>query len=282
MAEAYLGLGSNIGDKAGHLKAALSALGRIEQIQVSAVSSIYRTEPLGVVDQDAFLNAVVRIETEFDPLELLERCLKIERSRGRERLERWGPRTLDIDLLLFGERILDEERLTLPHPFAAERAFVLEPLLEIWPKAKIGNSDARMLLEALGTGGVERLIGFGECETVAIIGASSKPERYSNRAQRMLMDRGYSVVPISPLGGEILGVPGHCSIGSFDGKLDTVTLYLGPARQDSVVRDLLEVRPKRVIFNPGTESAKSSETLQAAGIEIEEACTLVLLQTGQF
>jgi len=282
MTEVYLGLGSNLGDRAGHLKAAVAGLRSIDGVQVSAVSSIYRTEPIGVVDQGAFLNAVVRIETELEPLEVLDRCLEIEKGRGRVRLERWGPRTLDIDLLLFGEQTLSDERLTLPHPLAIERAFVLAPLLELWPNAEIGGLNVQSALEEMDTDGVERLIAFDECETVAIVGASPKPDRYSNRAQRMLMDFGYSVVPISPMGLDVLGVAGFSSFESFDGKVDTVTLYVGPARQDAIVAELVEVVPKRVIFNPGTESVQSMDALQAAGIETDEACTLVLLQTGQF
>lgn len=282
MIEVCLGLGSNLGDRAGHLKAAVSALARLDATRVSAVSSIYRTEPVGIVDQGAFFNAVVRIETELEPLDLLDRCLEIEQNRGRERLERWGPRTLDIDLLLFGDRILDEPSLRLPHPLVLERAFVLVPLLEIWPNVTIGGASARSALEGLDTSGVERLIAFEDCETVAIVGASLKPDRYSNRAQRMLMDEGYSVVPVSRNGLEVLGVPGYSKIASYGGKVDTVTLYVGSSRQDAIVADLLEVVPGRVVFNPGTESAKSSEALRAAGIKIEEACTLVLLQTGQF
>ena len=282
MTEVYLGLGSNLGDRAGHLKAAVAGLGRNDGIQVSAMSSIYRTEPIGGVDQNAFFNAVVRIETELEPLELLDRCLEIEKGRGRVRMERWGPRTLDIDLLLFGGRTMKEERLTLPHPLAVERAFVLAPLLELFPNAEIGGLNAQSVLDKMDTDGVERLLAFEDCETVAIIGASPKPDRYSNQAQRMLMDFGYSVVPVSPLGAEVLGVPGYSSFESFVGKVDTVTLYVGPARQEAIVAELLEVVPKRVIFNPGTESVQSSDALQAAGIIAEEACTLVLLQTGQF
>jgi 2-amino-4-hydroxy-6-hydroxymethyldihydropteridine diphosphokinase len=282
MIEAFLGLGSNIGDKAGHLKSAVSLLSQVDGINVSAVSSIYRTEPIGLVDQDAFFNAVVRIETTLEPLALLDQCLEIERSRGRLRLERWGPRTLDIDLLLFGDRQLEEEALTLPHPFAAERAFVLAPLMELWPDAQIGGRQVRDILEEIGLSGIERLIEFEKCETVAIVGASPKPDRYSNRAQAMLMERGYSVVPVSPNGLEVLGVPGYSRLGAFEGEVDTVTLYVGPSRQPEIVEDLLEVAPGRVIFNPGTESPQSENALREAGIETEGACTLVLLQTERF
>ena len=282
MTEAYLGLGSNLGDRSGHLKAAVTGLGSVDGVRIKAISSIYRTEPIGFVDQDAFFNAVVRVETELEPLELLERCLEIERNRGRERLERWGPRTLDIDLLVFGDRSSRDERLTLPHPMIAERAFVLVPLLELWPKAEIGGLSVKSFLDKLGADGVERLIAFEDCETVAIVGASLKPDRYSNRAQRMLTDFGHSVIPVSAIGVDVLGVAGYPNLESFGEQVDAVTLYVGPARQEEIIAEILVLPPKRVIFNPGTESVQSETTLEAAGIKAEQACTLVLLQTGQF
>ncbi len=282
MTEIYLGLGSNLGDRAGHLKAAVRALEALEDSEVVAVSSIYRTAPVGDVDQEPFFNAVVRFRTSIEPQELLKIYLEIEQSRGRERIERWGPRTLDIDILLYGDRKVEEPGLILPHPLLGERAFALVPLLEVWPDARIGERSGRELLDGIGSEGVERLVRFDDCETVGIVGASSKSERYSNRAQRMLVDHGYSVAPISPLGNEILGVPGFRAITDFPDKVDTVTMYVGPGHQDSIVGSLIAACPKRVIFNPGTESAQTQERLLDAGIAVEEACTLVLLQSGQF
>jgi|GEM_PF-70673 len=280
--EAYLGLGSNLGDRAGHLKAAMELIESTEGIGIVEKSSLYRTAPVGGIEQDPYFNAVVRVETSLEPLELLDRCLAIERMRGRERLERWGPRTLDIDLLLYGARLARDSRLELPHPEMAKRSFVLVPLVEISPEAKIGYRVATECLETLGSDGTEKLLSFDMCQTVAIVGASPKPERYSYRAQCMLESHGHSVVPTHPLERTIQGVPAVKSLAEFDGQLDTVTLYVGPARQGAIVEDLVQARPKRVIFNPGTENAESMDVLRNAGVDTIEACTLVMLQTGQF
>jgi predicted CoA-binding protein len=114
---------------------------------------------------------------------------------------------------------------------------------------------------------------------VAILGASPKPERYSHQAQLLLMKHGHEVFPVNPTGREILGVAG---LNSVPKGMDTVTLYLGPDRLMPVLDSLIEATPRRVIFNPGTECPEAKEKLGAAGIETEEACTLVLLRTGSF
>jgi 2-amino-4-hydroxy-6-hydroxymethyldihydropteridine diphosphokinase len=125
---AYIGLGANVGDREATIEAALAALPGLV-----AVSRLRETDPVGVVDQPAFLNGVARLETELAPRRLLETLLAIERSLGRERRERWGPRTIDLDLLLSGSEVLDEPALTVPHPRLHERRFVLEPLAELDP-----------------------------------------------------------------------------------------------------------------------------------------------------
>jgi 2-amino-4-hydroxy-6-hydroxymethyldihydropteridine diphosphokinase len=128
----YLGLGSNVGDRAGHLRAAIELLGE-QGVEVAAVSSAYETEPVGeVLDQPDFLNAAIRIRTELEPAPLLEVCKAIEVERGRMlAASRHSPRPLDIDLLLLGDLELSTERLTLPHPEVTSRRFVLAPLLEL-------------------------------------------------------------------------------------------------------------------------------------------------------
>ncbi|HDK45475.1 MAG TPA: 2-amino-4-hydroxy-6-hydroxymethyldihydropteridine diphosphokinase, partial [Actinobacteria bacterium] len=103
--------------------------------EVVAVSSVYETAPVGGPDQGPYLNAVAVVETDLEPYELLDSLLRIEQRTGRERTVRWGPRTLDLDLILYGDRVLDDERLTVPHPRLAQRRFVLEPLAEVWPGA---------------------------------------------------------------------------------------------------------------------------------------------------
>ncbi len=117
---------------------------------------------------------------------------------------------------------------------------------------------------------------------VAIIGASEKPDRYANRAQRMLMEAGHSVLPVSPRGDSVLGVAGYASLDAIPGGVDTVTLYIGSDRVPAIADQLLAKRPRRVIFNPGTENETVRARLEAAGIETVEGCTLVMLRTGQF
>jgi 2-amino-4-hydroxy-6-hydroxymethyldihydropteridine diphosphokinase len=129
---AYVGLGANLGDREATIRAALEALPGLV-----AVSSLRETDPVGVTDQPRFLNGVAAVETELSARELLDALLEIERELGRERRERWGPRTIDLDLLLFGEEQIDERGLSVPHPRLHERRFALEPLSELAPDALI-------------------------------------------------------------------------------------------------------------------------------------------------
>lgn len=119
-------------------------------------------------------------------------------------------------------------------------------------------------------------------ETVAVVGASRKAERYSHRALRMLLEHGYRPAPVSPRGESILGLPGYTALTAVPGPIHTVTMYLSPERQAPVLLDILAVRLTRVIFNPGAENPAAYPTLAAHGIAVVEACTLVLLTTGQF
>ena len=130
---AYIGLGSNLGNKEDFLKKALELLGATPAVRVKKVASLYLTEPQGVTGQDWFLNTVAEIETTLSPEGLLALLLDIEARLGRVRAVRWGPRTLDLDLLLFGEEKLQSANLTVPHPRMAERAFVMAPLAELAP-----------------------------------------------------------------------------------------------------------------------------------------------------
>ena len=133
MANVYLSIGSNIGERERYLQFALDALAAYEEITVERASSIYETAPVGYVDQDDFLNIAVQVTTTLPPLELLDVCQQIEKEGDRQRVVRWGPRTLDIDVLLYDDQCLTTERLILPHPRMTERAFVLVPLAEIAP-----------------------------------------------------------------------------------------------------------------------------------------------------
>lgn len=131
MTIAWLSIGSNIGDRSGFLRAAADSMRALPQTKLLAKSSIYETMPVGGVEQDPFLNGVLKIETGLSPRELLAGCQQIEYANGRERKIHWGPRTLDIDILAFGAETVTEPDLKIPHPFLGERAFVLVPWAEV-------------------------------------------------------------------------------------------------------------------------------------------------------
>ena len=153
MAEtAYLSLGSNLEDRSANLRAAMAQLDAAGRLL--AVSALYETQPVDVPDQPWFLNCVAAIETDMTPRELLNLALRIEGETGRLRMREKGPRKIDIDVVLFGDRIVDEPDLKIPHPAMHQRRFVLEPLVEIAPEARhpeLGKT-ARELLAALGEG----------------------------------------------------------------------------------------------------------------------------------
>jgi len=148
---AYVGLGSNLGDREALLRASLVALESDPAIEVVAVSSFRETEPVGYLDQPRFLNAVAALETTLAPRALLERLLAIERGLGRVREgPRFGPRPIDLDLLLHGDAVVAEPRLTVPHPRLHERRFVLEPLAELAPALEVpGRGRVDTLLAGL-------------------------------------------------------------------------------------------------------------------------------------
>lgn len=129
----FLSIGSNIGDKKYNLLTAVKNIGLIEDTEVAKVSSILETAPFGVVDQDDFLNACLEISTLLTPQELLKELLAVEEKMGRVRTRKWGPRIIDIDILLFDKEIIEENNLAVPHPWMCERSFVLDPLCEIAP-----------------------------------------------------------------------------------------------------------------------------------------------------
>lgn len=147
--EAALAFGGNLDDPVEAFLAALRALGQNPATTLLRQSSVYRTAPWGKLDQPDFLNMAVLIETSLSAGDLLAFCLEIERERGRERIERWGPRTLDIDILTYGEEAIDRPGLQVPHPRIAERAFVLTPLNEIAPHIMVGERSVAQLHAAL-------------------------------------------------------------------------------------------------------------------------------------
>lgn len=141
MAIAYIALGSNLHTPLEQLKRALNALAQLPQIQLMAVSSFYRSKPLGPQDQPDYLNAAVEISTALSPLALLDELQRIENEQGRVRLRRWGERTLDLDILLYGDEIIQTERLTVPHYDMHNREFVIVPLAEIAPNLILPNGQ---------------------------------------------------------------------------------------------------------------------------------------------
>ena len=154
---AALGLGSNMGNRKTYLTRAIDGLATHRFIDVETVSAIYETPPWGTTDQRAFLNAAVLIRTGLTPRVLLETILGIERALGRIRGELWGPRTIDIDILLYGDRTVDEPGLTIPHPRIQDRAFVLLPLVDILPGATVSGRTVQEWVDAIDGEGIIRL-----------------------------------------------------------------------------------------------------------------------------
>ncbi len=151
MARAYVGLGANVGPREETLRRAVELLAAEDGVQVVGVSTLQETDPVGVVDQPRFLNGAVAVETTLSPRELLDVLLRIERTLGRVRDgTRWGPRTVDLDLLVYADEVVDEPGLRVPHSRLQERRFVLEPLVELNPVLQIpGAGRVSDLLAAL-------------------------------------------------------------------------------------------------------------------------------------
>ncbi|MDR7055878.1 2-amino-4-hydroxy-6-hydroxymethyldihydropteridine diphosphokinase [Pseudomonas koreensis] len=147
MERIYIGLGSNLADPADQLRSAIAALGQLPHTSLAGVSAFYQSDSL-LPGQPRYTNAVAAIDSSLAPIELLDALQAIENAQGRERLERWGPRTLDLDILLFGDRLIDEPRLKVPHYQIQERAFVLYPLAELAPQ-DLRLTDGRALSDLL-------------------------------------------------------------------------------------------------------------------------------------
>lgn len=152
---AWLGLGGNLGDPVAAMAEALTRLDVHPDCDVTAVSRLYRTPPWGKTDQDWFFNCAAAVETTLSPHALLDLCLEIERAMKRIRLERWGPRTLDMDILAYDDLALDDDRLTLPHPRMRDRAFVLMPLADIAPGLVIRGRVVKAWLIDADKAGIE-------------------------------------------------------------------------------------------------------------------------------
>lgn len=156
---AYIAIGSNLGDRAANVrKAVLRAADEVKATLVS-MSSLYETEPWGIKEQGAFVNAVMGVEIAISPAELLAHLKSVEAGMGREKAERWGPRVIDLDIIFYGGLVMDEKGLTIPHPGAHERAFVMVPLAEIAPDfihPVIGKSVAD-IAKSLDSSGVRKM-----------------------------------------------------------------------------------------------------------------------------
>ncbi len=155
--DCIIALGSNLGDKARNIDTAIDLLTGPGDVRLVARSRNFATEPWGKTDQDWFVNACIAVATELSARALLERCQTIERRMGRVATEKWGPRIIDLDLLIYRDAVVREPDLVLPHPHIAERAFVLVPLMDIAPQAVIAGRTVRELYDAIDPGGVRPL-----------------------------------------------------------------------------------------------------------------------------
>lgn len=153
--QAAIGLGGNLGDPKTQMQDALSLLAEHENIDIEAVSHLYKTAPWGNTDQPCFLNACALIATDLSARQLLELCLGIEKELGRIRLERWGPRAIDLDVLFYTDELIDEPGLQLPHPRMTQRAFVMVPLSDITPNKEIDGNSVQFWARELGLNDIE-------------------------------------------------------------------------------------------------------------------------------
>ena len=153
----FIGIGSNLADPLQQVTSAIVELAQLQDCQWLGASSLYRSAPVGPAGQDDYINAVACLETTLSPESLLNALQQLENAHQRERIERWGARTLDLDILLIAEQIIDTARLSVPHPYIAQRNFVLVPLLELAGDIPIGQSSLQQLLVNCPPGSLEKL-----------------------------------------------------------------------------------------------------------------------------
>ena len=149
LVRAYIALGSNLGDRIGQMQSALKALAADNQLKVLQISPLYENRAIGMGEADDFLNAMAEVETSMAPLALLDFCLKVESKLGRVRTKEWAPRTIDLDIIAYGDEVIEHERLQVPHPRIAERDFVVHPLCAIAPNVEIRGQSVAHMAEAL-------------------------------------------------------------------------------------------------------------------------------------
>lgn len=157
MSRAYLSLGSNIGDKKAHLDEAVKLIESNPYISDVIVSEFYETAPIGYLDQDVFMNIALELNTTLDSYKLLDFCHEIEEALKRKRIIRWGPRTIDVDILLFDDIISDDEKLTIPHPRMTERAFVIVPLYDLNQDLVINNQAINDIYTSLNKDDIRKI-----------------------------------------------------------------------------------------------------------------------------
>ncbi|MCV6577019.1 MAG: 2-amino-4-hydroxy-6-hydroxymethyldihydropteridine diphosphokinase [Cohaesibacter sp.] len=157
MIRAYLSLGGNLGDPRQSIRTAVTTLDQHPKIKLIALSHFYKTPPWGNENQPPFVNACAQIETDLPAADLLAQCLKTEHDMGRERLEHWGPRIIDIDILTYGKEAIDQDTLTIPHPYMMERGFVLVPLKDLEPDFSLNGLSIDQALAKLDISDIERL-----------------------------------------------------------------------------------------------------------------------------
>lgn len=157
MNRVFLSLGSNMGIKKENLDKAVDILENNDFIHSVKTSSYYTTDPVGYLEQDVFINIAVELETSLEPLKMLDLCHDIEETLHRKRIVRWGPRTIDVDIILFNDIVSDDEVLTLPHPRAYERGFVLVPMMELDSRLKINDIEISELVKSVDLQGVRKI-----------------------------------------------------------------------------------------------------------------------------
>ena len=149
LVRAYIALGSNLGDRLGQMQSALKALAADDRLKVLQISPVYENRAIGMGEANDFLNAIVGVETSMEPLALLDHCLEVESQLGRVRTGEWTPRSIDLDIIAYGDEIIDHERLQVPHPRIAERDFVVHPLSAIAPDLEIQGHSVAHLSESM-------------------------------------------------------------------------------------------------------------------------------------
>ncbi|AZR73418.1 2-amino-4-hydroxy-6-hydroxymethyldihydropteridine diphosphokinase [Anoxybacter fermentans] len=159
MSSAYLGLGTNMGDKIANLKKAVELIKNFDNTKIVKISKVYETEPWGYINQENFLNLCLKIDTDLSPYQLLAECQRVENELKRKRLIKWGPRTIDVDILLYDGVICNDEKLIIPHPRIHERAFVLIPLRDINERLIIKGKNVKEWIEIVGEEGVKEYSG---------------------------------------------------------------------------------------------------------------------------